>query len=1042
MDKSLFEYIWKHSRRDQIILLGVTLLTFPILYVSLELPKRIINDAIGGTGEPIDVLGISLSQTQFLLVLCFGFLLSVLVNGLLKMRLNTMKGVLAERLLRRLRFQLMDRLTRYPKPYFRKTSQGELVSMVTSEAEPMGGLMGDLLSQPVFQAGQMATILVFLFAQSFWFGLASVALIPLQAWLIPYLQRQINVLNKARIQEVRKLSTDIGETAAGVSDLRTNGGLRYQKSMLSDRLGTLFGIRFQIYQKKFFMKFINNFINQLTPFFFYSVGGVLAIRGDITVGALVAALAAYKDLSSPWKELLTYYNTTQDMATRWHVMAEKFAPPPLVEESLLDGSLDDIPHLKGDIVFKDVTVQDEDGDIVLDGVNLTIPQGSRVAIKASNESAALAIADVLTREVLPRHGSVTIGGQALNTVHQDVIANRVGYAHSKPYIFRGSLGENLMMPFKHTPRLNGDTPPDLLDWQREAERAGNSVDPFTVDWLDPGLGGFANQQEVNEWWFSLVTAMGIDDFMVRRALRAILNPHSQCEFAEAIVKLRPVIAERLKEAGLDDIVYRFHPDKFNPISPLGSNLMYAMPTRMIQQVTLAQETGFQDILRKEGILDDLSNMAAGLIEGLVLTFGMDGTDHPLFRRFNMDEELYLRLADIAMRRREVGDAGLPEEDIALMVTVPFAFSAEQMGPAFSDALKEKILRIRENHAAAMIAELDGMFERLDEKRYIPVMTVLGNAIFGRISSMAGAREKEIEDLLVDIISEHGLRRIAAQSIFDLETTQGGENLPAVFRERIAFSRAGIKKPDILILGNALASHSAEERAVMRERVTALMPETTKIFIEQHFNNPDAYDLFLEVKDGRIDGTQRAEEQDADARQDLSRKLKVIGNTELFGDLDVRQQRLLAFSSQWYKAPAGQRVFKVGERADAAYLCVKGHAGLYWPDEEQDRGLLVTEVTPGRLIGDLAVIMNVDRIMHLYAIEDTVFLRIGAEELLAVIENDAHVATNILRLVANHLNQAGTRSRDLRRYAEEKGVDFSGIAEWSERNQTGVSWVFE
>jgi ABC-type multidrug transport system fused ATPase/permease subunit len=247
MDKSLFQFIWKYSKHDQLVLLGVTLLTFPLLYVSLELPKRIINDAIGGSGNDVSLLGLSLSQIQFLLVLCFGFLLAVLANGLLKMQLNTMKGVLAERLLRRFRFQLLTRILRFPRPFFRTTSQGELVSMVTSEAEPMGRLMGDMLSQPVFQAGQMMTILIFLFAQSFWFGLASVALIPLQAWIIPKLQRQINLLNKARIQEVRKLAADIGETAVGVSDIRINGGLRNRMSLFSDRLGSLFGIRLAIY---------------------------------------------------------------------------------------------------------------------------------------------------------------------------------------------------------------------------------------------------------------------------------------------------------------------------------------------------------------------------------------------------------------------------------------------------------------------------------------------------------------------------------------------------------------------------------------------------------------------------------------------------------------------------------------------------------------------------------------------------------------------------------------------------------------------------
>src|SRR3546814_15341676 len=75
----------------------------------------------------------------------------------------------------------------------------------------------------------------------------------------------------------------------------------------AERLGRIYEIRFQIYKKKFFIKFLNNFLAQLTPFFFYAIGGYLVIRGSLSLGAMVAALAAYKDLSAPWKELLGYY---------------------------------------------------------------------------------------------------------------------------------------------------------------------------------------------------------------------------------------------------------------------------------------------------------------------------------------------------------------------------------------------------------------------------------------------------------------------------------------------------------------------------------------------------------------------------------------------------------------------------------------------------------------------------------------------------------------------------------------------------------------
>jgi ABC-type multidrug transport system fused ATPase/permease subunit len=1011
MERTLFSFIWKYSRKSQLILLVVTLLTFPLLFATLELPKRIINDAIGGSGESITKFGIQFNQTQLLLVLCFGFLVVVLAHGMLKMQLNTMKGVLAERLLRRFRFQLLSRMLRFPRPYFRSTSQGELVSMVTSEAEPMGGLMGDALSQPIFQAGQMLTILAFLFAQSIWFGLASIALIPLQAWLIPRLQRQINLLNKSRIQEVRKLAADIGESAAGISDIRINGGLRYRMAVYSDRLGRLFIIRLQIYQKKFFMKFLNNFINQLTPFFFYSVGGYLAIRGQITVGALVAALAAYKDLASPWKELLTYYNLVQDMSLRWEIVTERFAPKTIVEDALFEGEPVSSPSLNGDIVLKNVSVRDEEGHLILEDLNLTIPKGSRVAIKTSSEIAGSAFADLLTREIIPFRGSVTIAGHNLNDLHQTVVAARIGYAHSRPYLFEGTLGENLLMPLKQSPNIGADAGKLMSDWQAESARSGNSIDPLMADWLDPKIAGFETYDEVREWWFNLVEAMGVDDFMVRRALRSRLEHGAESELAAQIVALRPEIEARIKDAGLDDIVHAFHPDRFNPVSPMGSNLLYALPTRLLQQSTLALESNFVRILREQGIDDVLAHIATSVVDGLTTTFGQDGTDHPLFQRLNLDEELYHTLGKISEKLKEVGKDGVGPADFALFLTVPFAFSAEQIGPAFNAEFKEKVMMIRKSSAERMVAELDGLFATIDPTKYIPVMTVFGNAIFGRVSGMAGAREELIENIVVDVLNEHGLRRQTAQSIHDLQTGLGGANLPAVFRERAAFSRAGIKRPDILILEKALVSHDAESRSKTRERLSELLPNATKIFIESNFNNPDAYDLYVEIVDGRIDGVTRAEPEvgDVTAKADLNRKLDAIAKVELFANLDRRNQRLLAFSAQWYKVKSGQLIFAKGQTADAAYICVQGKAGLYWHEEGlSDRQ--IAEINPGRLIGDLALIVGEPRPLDLRALEESLFLRIGAAEFRAIVENDAAVATSLLKTVAGHLNNSADALR--------------------------------
>ncbi|WP_299139311.1 ABC transporter transmembrane domain-containing protein [uncultured Tateyamaria sp.] len=1001
MDSTLFAFIWKHSKRDQLMLLALTVVTFPFLYVTLELPKRIINDAIGATDSTIDVLGFQITQIQFLLALCFGYLGAVLVHGLLKMRLNTMKGVTAERLLRRFRFQLISRMLRFPRSYFRSTSQGELVSMVTSEAEPMGGLMGDMVAQPVFQAGQMLIILVFLFLQSVWFGLAGIALIPLQAWLIPLLQRRINLLNKERIKHVRAFSAEIGESAAGISDLRTNGGLRFRLAQFTSRLGHIFDLRFRIYQQKFFMKFLNNFITQLTPFFFYSVGGYLAIRGDITVGALVAAIAAYKDLSSPWKELLTYYNQTQDMALRWEIVTDRFAPRDMVDESLFEGEPDEIPHLRGDIVLNNVTVRNTDNNPVLERMDLTIPQGSRVAIQAKNQTERTALAELLTREVLPDRGTVEMAGYDLAHLHQAVISARIGYAHSRPYLFDGTLGTNLLMPLMTSPKPREDAPrrDRVLN---EARRSGNSLDTVDADWLDPSLAGLNSADEIRKWWFELVQAMGIDEFMFRRMLNSRIDPKAHPELAKAIVDLRPAVEHCLQDKGVIDAVYRFDPDEFNPAVPLGGNLLFAAPSRDISQQGLARDARFINLLFEHGLAEQGIAISQTLIETLHQTFGMDGTNHPLFTALNIEEEMYEQLVDIAGRRRERGDVALTDDEFALLLTVPFAFTAEQIGPAFPDSFKKDIVGIRKTSGAALRAQTQNVFVPIQPDTYLPRLTLLENALYGRISMVAGTKGELIEDLVADLLTENDLRRLVAETIFDIRTGLGGTNLPTIFHERAAFSRAGIKRPDVLVLDRALASHSAEERRRTRVALRKLLPESTLIFLEEKFENPDAYDLFVEIKDGRIDGLQVNE--DEEEGDDLSRKLRAISRADLFAGIDGRNQRLLAFAAQWYDAEPGQRIFSMEERADAAYLCVSGTAVLsYDADNGVERA--VTTVEPGRLIGDLSIILDEPRQLHLTAQSDVTFLRIGAAEFRAVLENDSNVLMSLLKTVSSHLTGA-------------------------------------
>ena len=107
LDRSLYRYIWRHTRKDQVFLILLTLATMPLVYLTLEVPKIIVNEAIDAGAAPPYTLplfgnsfAVDTTQIQFLLALSFTYLFLVLVNGGFKYHINVFKGQLGERLLR------------------------------------------------------------------------------------------------------------------------------------------------------------------------------------------------------------------------------------------------------------------------------------------------------------------------------------------------------------------------------------------------------------------------------------------------------------------------------------------------------------------------------------------------------------------------------------------------------------------------------------------------------------------------------------------------------------------------------------------------------------------------------------------------------------------------------------------------------------------------------------------------------------------------------------------------------------------------------
>ena len=234
MERSLFRFIWRNSRRQQLVVLAIILLSLPFYFASFDIPKRIINDAIQGKafstpGAMVRFLEISLPLPDFMggsirltegfmvsqLGLLWGlssvFLVFVMINGAFKYYINVMKGVLGERLLRRMRFVLLDQYLRFRPEDIRGVKPSEAASIIKDEVDPIGGFAGDAFILPAFLSMQALTALIFILVQSFWLGLVAFLVVLIQAVVIPALRREQLRLTQMRQLESRKLAGRVGE---------------------------------------------------------------------------------------------------------------------------------------------------------------------------------------------------------------------------------------------------------------------------------------------------------------------------------------------------------------------------------------------------------------------------------------------------------------------------------------------------------------------------------------------------------------------------------------------------------------------------------------------------------------------------------------------------------------------------------------------------------------------------------------------------------------------------------------------------------------
>ncbi len=888
MDQSIFRYTWKHSRRDQVWLLLVVLASLPFYFLSLDLPKRIINGPIQGEGfaTPTDTepalriaidfpawlfgggefvlfSGVEFGRVAMLVYLCLLFLGFVLINGYFKLYISTFKGRLGERMLRRLRYQLVDILLRFPLPQFRRMRSSEVATMVKDEVEPLGGFIGDAFVQPAFLISQAITAMVFILLQSVTLGLVAGAIVGMQVVLIPRLRRRLLVLGRQRQLTARQLAGRVGEIVEGIVGVRVNDTSNWERAEIAGRLGRIFFIRFDIYQWKFLVKFINNLLAQVTPFIFYLIGGYFAITGRLDIGQLVAVIAAYKELPSPLKDLIDWDQQRLDVQVKYTQVVEQFTIGKVLDPELQKIDPNPPPHIEREIAASNLSIRDDSGATLLEPTSVKIVPGEAVAAVGPAGAGGEYLAEVFAKLSEPDSGRALIDGTPIDTLPDSFTGRRIGYAEGSSYFPQSSLMDCLIYGLRHAPlRKIGEDSRERRLWRHEARVSGNSETEITDDWIDYEAAGATGAEDLLVRLREILVIVDLENDVYRMGLRSRMPEAALGELETRILAARDDFRERLIKNRGEQYVEMFALDRYVVNASVKENLIFGVADQEAPGDGGLEDLYLASVVAETGLEEKLVDMGLKVAETLIDLFGDLAPENPLLERMDLMSPEEIDDYRAIVRRASSGPLSEVEPaDRRALVRLAYGYvEPRHRHGLLDDSLQAAIVAARKSFRDNLPADLPGGIEFYQPGALNSAATVQDNVLFGRIVDTYAEAVERVNALLRETMDALGLTDRIIELGLAFDVGSGAKRLSQAQQQKLALGRALVKRPDLLVVNRALAALDANAQDATVTRVLDFGrspggPGFAVFWVLSHPGSGQWFDKVLTFENGRIAKTE-------------------------------------------------------------------------------------------------------------------------------------------------------------------------------------------
>ena len=352
-----------------------------------------------------------------------------------------MTGV-TQKICYRMRKEISRKINRMPMKYFESRTYGEVLSRITNDVDTLGQGLNQSITTIITSVATLVGVLIMMLSISPLMTLIAIVILPISMALISFVVKKSQKYFKDQQEYLGHINGQVEEVYGGhlvikafnrekdtIEEFNRTNEILYQSAWKSQFLSGM-------------MQPIMMFVGNLGYAAVALSGGLLAIRGTITIGDIQAFIQYVKNFTQPIQQIAQVINQVQSMAAASERVFE------FLNEEEEDQTVEhpaDVSAVTGTVDFDHVQFGYNPDQTIIKDFSAHVKPGQKIAIVGPTGAGKTTMVKLLMRFYDVNSGEIRVSGTPIDEMTRKSLRSNYGMVLQETWLRSGTIRENITM---------------------------------------------------------------------------------------------------------------------------------------------------------------------------------------------------------------------------------------------------------------------------------------------------------------------------------------------------------------------------------------------------------------------------------------------------------------------------------------------------------------------------------------------------------------------------------------------------------------------